>query len=204
MTMTMGMMTMMIMGDDDNGDDDNGDDDNGDDDDDDAGDDADDSSCALTTAVVGQVGLGDDSEPLKMARYLRDCEMTDRSGQQKVSLYYKISPLIVARATKQDWQDLWENCIRPVTILVKNKEYELAEDLYTLSTVKLLLQRATRYSDTNVVNQTFDYGLRRIGTIPLPYTLRYLSLKIGLFTFWACQSMRYKWIKRRHKRMLIV
>lgn len=141
--------------------------------------------CFLTTAVVGAMGLDDASEPLQMARYLRDHKMTDGRDRKSVELYYKIAPTIVQRSTNDEWLAFWQEHMRQITAMIKLGEYELAKKLYTLATAQLIHQKATRFADAELVDAVYDYGLRGFAKDTLPYPIRYGFLKaafaVGLF-----------------------
>lgn len=141
--------------------------------------------CFLTTAVVGAMGMDDNAEPLRLARYLRDHNMNGGRDRKSVELYYRIAPTIVARSTEDEWLLFWKQHMQQITDVIKQGHYDLAKKLYTLATARLIDQKATRYDDVGLVDAVYDYGLRGFAKKKLPYPLRYALLKaafkVGLF-----------------------
>ena len=136
--------------------------------------------CFLTTATVEAMGMADDSEPLQLARLLRDQHMGGARDQQAVSLYYRVAPLIVERSTDADWRAFWKAHMMPITKLIALGEYRLAQEWYTYVTARLIAERALRYSDRGEVDAVYAYGLKGIGQTLLPYTARFLVLKVAM------------------------
>ena len=136
--------------------------------------------CFLTTAVVHTMGMADDSEPLTMARYLRDQKMPGERDSKSVSLYYKVAPRIVERTTKEEWIKFWRDHMKPITNLIKHGKYEIAKEWYTYATAQMINNRATRFNDTAEVNAVYSYGLRGFAQSVLPYSVRYALLKVAL------------------------
>ena len=75
--------------------------------------------CFLTTAVVGAMGMDDAAEPLQLARYLRDHQMTAGRDRASVELYYRIAPTIVQRSTKEEWLLFWKQHMQQITAMIK-------------------------------------------------------------------------------------
>lgn len=136
--------------------------------------------CFLTTATVEAMGMADDSEPLQLARRLRDEHMGGDRDRKAVSLYYQVAPLIVARSTNDDWIRFWGAHMQPITRLIKHGEVTLAQDWYSYVTASLINQRALRYGDRAEVDAVYAYGLRGVGQKMLPYPLRYAVLKVAM------------------------
>lgn len=161
------------------------------------------SPCFLTTAVVDAMGMTDDSEPLTMARYLRDEKMGGDRDSTSVDLYYKVAPLVVERTDQTEWESFWQHHMKPITNLIKHGEYDVAKDWYTYITAKLIDKKATRFDDETEVEAVYSYGLRGIGQSALPYGLRYGLLKVAL----RIEVMR-RWLglalkKRRVERIIL-
>lgn len=159
-------------------------------------------ACFLTTATVTAQGLPDDCEPLQLARYLRDHEMKSSKDIAAVDLYYEIAPQIVARCSKDDWTLFWRDHLRKITALMKLGEYALAKDLYTFATASLVDKKITRYSDVQMVDRVYAYGLNGFGQQWLPYWARYGVLKTALFAGLSYQSIRLGIKKRKFARVL--
>ena len=154
-------------------------------------------ACFLTTATVDAQGLPDDCEPLELARYLRDNEMKSKKELSAVDLYYDIAPEIVSRCNNDEWAVFWRDHIRKITALVKLGEYDLAKDLYTFATASLVNKKITRFSDVQLVNRVYEYGLNGIGQKWLPYWARFGVLKTALFVGLSYQSVRLGLAKRK-------
>ncbi|HEY6877405.1 MAG TPA: hypothetical protein VI299_05270 [Polyangiales bacterium] len=158
-------------------------------------------SCFLTTATVHALGLADDCEPLTLARMLRDEQMTSDRDRAAVDLYYKVAPAIVARSSEHEWLAFWEEHMREITALLRAGEYELAKDLYTLATAKLVKEKALRYQDKELADQVYAFGLRNFGKSALPFPLRYGVLKLALSSWLPLETLRLKIAKRRVARV---
>lgn len=159
-------------------------------------------SCFLTTATVGALGLPDNCEPLELARFLRDEKMKSEKELAAVDLYYKVAPVIVARSTKDEWIAFWRDHMSRITALVKSGEHELAKDLYTYATACLVNKKASHYSDAELVDSVYEYGLKGIGKKWLPYPVRYALLKSALFAGLSYQSVRLGFAKRKFPQIL--
>lgn len=159
-------------------------------------------ACFLTTATVEAQGLPDDCEPLQLARYLRDNKMTSSKERSAVDLYYDIAPEIVSRCNDDEWAVFWRDHIRQITLLIKQGEYDLAKDLYTFATAKLVNQKVTRFSDVEMVNRVYKYGLKGVGQSLLPYWACFGVLKTALFVGLSYQSVRLGWKKRKFSDVL--
>lgn len=154
-------------------------------------------ACFLTTATVEAQGLSDDCEPLELARFLRDNKMKSKKEQSAVDLYYDIAPEIVSRCGKDEWIALWRNDISKITALVKAGEYDLAKDMYTFATARLVNKKITHFSDEEFVNKVYAFGLNGVGQKWLPYWVRYGVLKAALFAGLSYQSLRLGLKKRK-------
>jgi hypothetical protein len=154
-------------------------------------------TCFLTTAVTHALGLPDDSEPLELARHLRDDKMTSSADRAAIELYYKIAPVIVARSTDADWKEFWTEHMRKITLLIKMGKYDLAKDLYTFATASLINAKATRYTDVELVDEVYDYGLKGFAKASIPYPVRFVMLKAAFAVGLAYQSIRLDWAKRK-------
>lgn len=159
-------------------------------------------ACFLTTATVTAQGLPDDCEPLQLARYLRDHEMKSSKDVSAVDLYYDIAPEIVARCNKDEWALFWRDHLRKITALMKLGEYALAKDMYTFATASLVDKKITRYSDVQLVDRVYAYGLNGIGQQWLPYWARFGILKTALFAGLSYQSIRLGLKKRKFAQIL--
>jgi len=157
--------------------------------------------CFLTSAVVGALGMADDSEPLAMARLLRDREMPGKRDGESVDLYYKVAPLIVARTSNEEWNTFWREHMKAITNLIKHGEYRLAQQWYTHATARLIDRRATRYADRAEVDAVYAYGLRGVGQSVLPYPVRYAVLKLALRVELARTGLRLALKKRAVSRL---
>lgn len=155
------------------------------------------SSCFLTTAAVGALGLPDDCEPLELARHLRDEKMKSGKDRAAVALYNKIAPVIVARSTNDDWLAFWRNHMCKITALIKSGEYQLAKELYTYATASLIKKKAVNYSDNEMVDNVYEYGLHGVGQKWLPYPIRFGLLRAALFAGLSYQSVRLGLAKRK-------
>jgi hypothetical protein len=161
-------------------------------------------ACFLTTATVEAQGLPDDCEPLELARYLRDHKMKSDKERSAVDLYYQIAPEIVSRCNNDEWAVFWRDHIRKITALVKLGEYELAKDLYTFATASLVNKKITRFSDVQMVDKVYQYGLNGVAQSWLPYWARYGVLKVALFAGLSFQSIRLGLMKRKFIHILEV
>jgi len=159
-------------------------------------------ACFLTTATVEAQGLPDDCEPLELARYLRDDKMKSKKEISAVNLYYEIAPEIVARCNKDEWTMFWSNHLRKITALMKLGEYELAKDLYTFATASLVNKKITKFSDVQIVNRVYEYGLNGVGQQWLPYWMRFGILKAALFVGLSYQSVRLGIMKQKFAKVL--
>lgn len=159
-------------------------------------------ACFLTTATVEAQGLPDDCEPLELARYLRDNKMKSEKDRSAVNLYYEIAPEIVARCNKEEWAVFWRDHLRKITALMKLGEYDLAKDLYTFATASLVGKKITHFSDVQMVDKVYSYGLNGIGQKWLPYWMRFAILKTALYAGLTYQSVRLGWMKRKFARVL--
>jgi hypothetical protein len=144
--------------------------------------------------------MPDDSEPLTLARYLRDTKMTGTKEKSSVELYYKVGPIIVERSNDLEWEKFWVQHLRPITELIKKGEYELAKDLYTIATAKLVDKKATKYNDTDVVDEVYSYGLGVFAKIKLPYMIRYIILKLAFKVSLSYHSVRLWFVKQNFNR----
>jgi hypothetical protein len=160
------------------------------------------SPCFLTTAVTKALGLPDDSEPLELARHLRDDKMTGDADRATIELYYKIAPVIVARSTDAEWKEFWTRHMRKITLLIKQGEYDLAKDLYTFATASLINAKATRYTDVELVDEVYDYGLKGFAKTAIPYPVRFVMLKAAFAVGLAYQSVRLNRAKRKFADLL--
>ena len=131
--------------------------------------------CFLTTAVVEAMRMDDASEPLQLARYLRDHKMTGGRDRKASSLLQDRATR--ARSTNDEWLAFWQRHMRQITVMIKLGEYDLAKKLYTLATARLIHQKATRFADVELVDAVYDYGLRGFAKDKLPYAVRYGLLK---------------------------
>lgn len=183
--------------DDDNDDNDNDDNDNDNDDDNDDNDSDDSSTCFLTTAVVKSLGMPDNSEPLMLARYLRDTKMTSAKEHSAVALYYKVAPRIVERSTDSEWHEFWARHLRQITALIKLEQYDLAKDLYTFATADLIDRKVTTFKDVDLVNDVYNFGFGTFSKIKLPYAVRFLILKLAFRCGLTYQSLRLRLLKRK-------
>lgn len=147
--------------------------------------------CFLTTAVVEAMGMDDASEPLQLARYLRDHKMTGNRDGKSVQLYYRIAPTIVQRSTNDEWLLFWDQHMRKITSMIKLGEYELAKDLYTFATAQLINKKATRFADEELVEMVYDYGLHGFAK-QLPYAVRFALLKSAFVVGLCYQSIRLR------------
>jgi hypothetical protein len=154
-------------------------------------------SCFLTSATVGALGLPDDCEPLTLARFLRDEKMTSDDERAAVDLYYKVAPAIVARSTKEEWVEFWQDNMREITALVRAGEYELAKDMYTLATARLVNEKATRFEDEDLVGEVYAFGLKDFAKDLLPYPVRFGMLKLALSAWVPLETLRLKREKRK-------
>ena len=159
-------------------------------------------ACFLTTATVKAQGLPDNCEPLELARFLRDDKMKSKNELSAVDLYYEIAPEIVSRCNDDEWNVLWRDHISKITTLVKLGEYDLAKDLYTYATASLVNRKITKYSDVQIVDRVYEYGLKGIGQKLLPYWARYGILKTALFVGLSYQSIRLRLVKRKFATVL--
>ncbi len=159
-------------------------------------------ACFLTTATVEAQGLPDDCEPLELARYLRDNKMKSKKELSAVDLYYEIAPEIVARCNKDEWALFWRDHLRKITALIKLGQYDLAKDLYTFATASLVNKKITHFSDVQLVNRIYEYGLNGIGQKLLPYWIRFGILKAALFVGLSYQSVRLGFMKRKFAQVL--
>jgi hypothetical protein len=159
-------------------------------------------ACFLTTATVEAQGLLDNCEPLELARYLRDNKMKSKKELSAVNLYYEIAPEIVARCNKDEWAMFWRDHLRKITALMKLGEYDLAKDLYTFATANLINKKITHFSDVQIVNRVYGYGLNGIGQRWLPYWMRFGILKAALFVGLSYQSVRLGIMKRKFAQVL--
>ena len=99
------------------------------------------------------------------------------SSDSKVKALYKIvGPLIVER--KQDWKSFYQNTIVPLTVLIKKQEYTRASKLYKYSTLQLVDQYATNYSDENIVNEIYQAMVGKQSRVP--YMMKYIAVKAFL------------------------
>lgn len=135
------------------------------------------SGCFLTTATVHYLGLPDDCEELHLARYLRDAKMTTEKDTKAKEFYYIVGPVIAERKT--EWNDFYNDTIKPLTELVKLGQYEHAVKLYKLATLKLIDQYATRYSDDKIVNKLYS-DLISFNHEKVPYVVKYATVKAFL------------------------
>lgn len=154
-------------------------------------------ACFLTTATVTAQGLADNCEPLQLARFLRDEEMKSSKELSAVDLYYQIAPEIVSRCEGSEWDTLWRDHISKITTLVKIGEFDLAKDLYTFATASLVNKKITKFSDKEIVDRVYEYGLNGVGQKSLPYWARYGVLKVSLFIGLSYQSVRLGIAKRK-------
>lgn len=161
-------------------------------------------SCFLTTATVNALGLPDDCEPLELARFLRDEKMTSSSDQAAVDLYYKVAPTIVDRSTEAEWVSFWDQHMRKITALIKEGEYELAKDMYTFATASLINQKATHYSDVEMVDDVYEFGLKDVGKSVLPYPVRFALLKTAFAAGLTYQRIRLGLAQKKHANILEV
>jgi hypothetical protein len=159
-------------------------------------------ACFLTTATVKAQGFSDNCEPLELARFLRDDEMKSSKELSAVDLYYEIAPEIVSRCNDDEWNILWRDHISKITTLVKLGEYDLAKDLYTYATASLVNRKITKYSDVQIVDRVYEYGLKGIGQKLLPYWARFGILKTALFVGLSYQSIRLRLAKRKFATVL--
>jgi hypothetical protein len=159
-------------------------------------------ACFLTTATVKAQGLPDNCEPLELARFLRDDKMKSSKELSAVDLYYEIAPEIVSRCNDEEWNTLWRDHISKITALVKLGEYDLAKDLYTYATAYLVNKKITNYSDEQIVDRVYQYGLKGIGQKWLPYWARFGILKAAFFTGLSYQSIRLGLAKRKFSAVL--
>ena len=153
--------------------------------------------CFLTTAVVDSLGMPDDSEPLTLARFLRDTKMTSPRERAAVQLYYKVAPQIVERSSEGEWQQFWSRHLRRITQLTRVGEYELAKDLYTFATAGLVDRKVTTFKDVDLVNEVYSYGLGAFARVKLPYALRFVILKLAFRVGLTYQSLRLWLLTRR-------
>ncbi len=153
-------------------------------------------SCFLTTATVGVLGMSDDCEPLTLARYLRDEKMVTDSERAAVDLYYRVAPKVVAESTEEEWVEFWDESLREITSLVRAGEYELAKDLYTLATARLVDRKATEYSDKEMVEDVYRFGMDKLFgfdfTKALPYSVRFALLKLGMKSWVSAEQLRLR------------
>jgi len=159
-------------------------------------------SCFLTTAVTEALGMSDTSEPLALARYLRDQKMTSSADRAKVELYYQVAPTVVARSTDDDWITFWSQHMRKITVLIKLGEYDLAKNLYTFATASLIDKKATRYSDVELVNKVYDFGLKGFGKTVIPYPVRFAMLKVAFVLLLTYRSIQLNLAKRKFAEVL--
>lgn len=159
-------------------------------------------SCFLTTATVHTMGLGDDCEPLQLARFLRDEKMKSATERDAVALYYKVAPVIVERSSSKEWVVFWDKYMRKITALIRHGEYELAKDLYTYATAKLVHSKAIRYSDVDIVEEVYDYGLKGFGKSWLPYSVRYALLRAAFLAGLPYQAVRLGLAERKFAHVL--
>ncbi|UAJ09707.1 hypothetical protein [Polymorphobacter megasporae] len=152
--------------------------------------------CFLTTAAVRAMGMADDSEPLQLARGLRDGHMDSLRDRQAVALYYQVAPLIVARSTDDQWVSFWQHHMKPITGLIKAGKYDLAQEWYTFVTASLINARALRYTDRAEVDAVYAYGLRGVGQKQLPYGVRFLVLKAAMRVELIHKQVRLAFRKR--------
>lgn len=136
--------------------------------------------CFLTTAVVDAKGMADDSEPLQLARQLRDQHMTGDRDRQAVALYYQVAPLVVARTPRAEWDGFWDRHMAPITRLIRDGQVGLAKRRYAYASAQLIDQRALRYADRREVDAVYAYGLRGIAQRLLPYPVRYALVKVAM------------------------
>jgi hypothetical protein len=153
------------------------------------GQDGDGGDCFLTTATVSALGMADNCEELRLARMLRDDIMTDDNGRTASELYYKLAPKIVER--KENWDDFYSETIVPLTDLIKNKEYDLAIQLYKLSTLNLIDKHITHYSDTEVIETIYD-AMTRSNNNGAPYCVKYFAVK----SYLKYKALKYEVIRR--------
>ena len=158
--------------------------------------------CFLTTATVGVLGLPDNSEPLQLARYLRDEKMHSKKDRSAVALYYKVGPAIVERSSNAEWLQFWENHMSRITTLIKAGEHQLAKELYTYATAQIIQNKATNYADKELVDSVYDYGLRGVGKQWMPYWMRFGLVKLSLPVFLAYESVRLGLKKRQFRNLL--
>ena len=92
--------------------------------------------------------------------------------------------------------------MRKITVLIKLGQYDLAKDLYTFATAQLIHQKATKYSDEELVNEVYDYGLKGFARTRLPYPLRFALLKAALSCKLAYQSIRLNRAKKKFAHVL--
>src|SRR5262249_32663113 len=107
------------------------------------------------------------------------------------------APRIVERSTDAEWHQLWARHLRQITSLIKQGEFELAKDLYTFATAELIDRKVTRFKDVDLVNEVYTYGLGAFSRIRLPYTLRFVILKLAFKFGLTYQSLRLWLLKRR-------
>ena len=141
--------------------------------------------------------MADNSEPLMLARYIRDTQMTSGKERSAVQLYYKVAPMIVARSTDAEWHQFWAQYLRQITALIKMGEFDLAKELYKFATAELVHRKATAFRDVEMVNEVYSYGLGAFAKIRLPYALRFLILKIAFRVGLTYHSARLWLLKRR-------
>ncbi len=147
--------------------------------------------------------MPDNSEPLTLARYLRDHKMTSSKDRAAVELYYRTAPVIVARSTNTEWAAFWTEHMRQITVLIKQGEHELAKELYTFATASLINQKATKYSDVELVNDVYDYGLKGFARSVFPYPVRFALLKAAFVVGLAYKSLRLNRAKRKFAHLLV-
>ena len=158
--------------------------------------------CFLTTAVVKSLGMPDNSEPLELARYLRDEKMQSQKDKSAVALYYKVGSVIVDRTSDEEWFQFWENHLRKITVLIKMGEHDLAKNLYTLAAAQLISKKATRYADKEMVDGVYDHGLYGVGKQWLPYSIRFVLVKLTLPIFLFYKSILLGLKKRKFQKLL--
>jgi len=158
-------------------------------------------SCFLTTATVDVLGMSDDCEPLTLARHLRDEKMVTDNERAAVDLYYRVAPKVVAESTEDEWVEFWDEHLREITLLARAGECELAKDLYTLATAKLVDRKATEFSDREMVEEVYRFGMDKLFGVDftkgLPYSVRFALLKLGMKSWVSAEQLRLRIRKRR-------
>ncbi len=159
-------------------------------------------SCFLTTATVDVMGMPEDCEPLTLARFLRDEKMVTDNERAAVDLYYKVAPKVVVASNDEEWMLFWKNHLREITALARAGEYELAKDMYTVATAKLVDAKSTNYADKETVDDVFDFGMDKLfgGDFTkgmLPYPVRFGLLKMGMKTWASIENLRIRAQKRK-------